>query len=128
MYRSEAEIAPYRHWKFNAPTGIGLQEFLSYCHVQHSPKDSQLLMNGGWLENSHLSEAERGPDSNHLSKAITKVHLDIVRRDIHQFSRSKGALKVLCHPKIHLVRLLCSDRWFRVVFQEEIRPLRQTQL
>jgi hypothetical protein len=86
----------YRHREFNAPTGIGLQEFLPHRHVQHSPENSQFLMNRGWLENSHLPVAERGSDSNRFSKTITKVQLDIIRRDFHQFSRAESILNVLC--------------------------------
>ena len=42
-------------------------------------------MNCGWLQYSHLSVAERGSDSNRFSKAITKVDLDVIRSDVHQF-------------------------------------------
>jgi hypothetical protein len=43
-------------------------------------------MNGGWLEKSHFPVTERGPDADRFSKAITKVQLDFIRRDVHQFS------------------------------------------
>jgi hypothetical protein len=88
--------APHRHWEFNVPTGIGLQEFLAHRHVQHSPKNSQFLMNRGWPEHSHLPVAERGFDSNRFSNAVTKVQLDIIRRDFHQFPRTESTLDVLC--------------------------------
>ena len=88
--------APHRHWEFNASTGIGLQEFLAHRYVQHSPENSQLLMNRSWLEHSHLLVAERGFHSNRFSKAVTKVQLYIIRRDFHQFPRTESTPDVLC--------------------------------
>jgi hypothetical protein len=53
-------------------------------------------MNRSWLDHSHLSEAERGFDTNRFSKPVTKVQLDIIRRDFHQFSRTESTLEMLC--------------------------------
>lgn len=65
--------------KFNATKRICLQELLAHSHIQNSPKNSQLLMNGGRFEYSHLSEAERGLDLHRFSMTITNVKFNIVR-------------------------------------------------
>jgi hypothetical protein len=105
-----------------------LQEFLSDRHVQHSPKNPQLLMNCGCLEYSLFSIAERGLDSDRFSQPFTEVKLDIIRRDVHQFARSEGTLEMLHHAQIDLVGLLRSDGRRRVVLEKEIRPLIETQV
>jgi hypothetical protein len=79
------------------------------------------------LEHSSFSVAERRLDSNGLAKTVAEIQLYVIGSDVHQSARAKCSLEGLCDTQVHLMCLLSAYGWLRIIFQEEVRPLPETQ-
>jgi len=80
------EQSRYDNWKFHSLTGIGCEQLLADCHVQHTPKNSILLVYGGRFCGSLFPVSTTfDPDPNSLLYAITQILFDCVSCDFHEF-------------------------------------------
>src|SRR5439155_18871595 len=64
--------------KLHTRTGVGWEQFLPNCHIQHTTKNPQFLMDGCRLKPVFLNDAGSGPDLNSRLKPPSEIVLNVI--------------------------------------------------